>query len=134
MTSLNGDAPRYSVSSSDEAEADIDKAYLFVQRSNGPEFTAQWLAELRAAIRSIPEPLGPRAHAIDEEVSRRYGVEVRRKLYYGPGARRNRTPYRILFFIVAPLEAGDETVIRVLRILHGSQALDPETDEGPAPQ
>lgn len=45
-------------------------------------------------------------------------------LYHGPaGKHRARTPYRVLFTLLAPDPDTGEVVIRVLRVLHGAQRL-----------
>ena len=70
------------------------------------------------------------SHAREEEVSAYYGREVRRMLYYGPTKRRSGTPVRILFTILPP-DPDDppetaESVIFLLRLLHGAQPLIPD--------
>ena len=75
----------------------------------------------------VPRPL---SHARDEAASARYGREVRRLLYYGPTRSRSGTPVRILFTIFPPAPDDPpetaESVIFLLRLLHGARLLTPE--------
>lgn len=75
---------------------------------------------------------GPLSHARDEDATDHYGREVRRLLYYGPTRKRSGTPVRILFTILPPDPAAPpeeaESVIFLLRLLHGAQRLLPEDE------
>jgi plasmid stabilization system protein ParE len=102
---------------------------LRLARLLNPDYAFRWYTDLRRAIAGLANFPGPLAHARDEEASAYYGFEVRRMLYFGPGSRRSGTPYRVLFTILPPPPDEDETIIRVLRVLHGSQELAPPQSE-----
>ncbi len=59
-----------------------------------------------------------------------YSRERRRMLYYGPTKRRTGIPIRVLFTLLPPAPDDPpetaETVIFLLRLLHGPQRLVPE--------
>ena len=111
---------RYAVIRAERVEKDRDDAFLRLS-SRDPIYAARWLAGLDHAIAELADFPGPRSHAIDDFASNRFGIEVRRMLYHGPGTRRStRTPYRVLFTIIEPAPGEDEGIVRVLRILHGA--------------
>ena len=118
----------YVVITSDRAAQEQEDAVFHLSRLVGPDYATAWYIHLSRAIQDLPVFPGPRSHAIDEEASLRYGCEVRRMLYFGPGARRSRTPYRVLFTIFSPGRDEDESTILVLRILHGAQQLADESE------
>ena len=121
---------KYAVILSDPADADRDRLYYgYLLRD--PDYAQRWYAALAKVLADLTE--FPLSHARDEAASARYGREVRRLLYYGPTRRRSSTPVRILFTIFPP-DPDDspetaESVILLLRLLHGAQAL---TAEDPA--
>ena len=121
------DAPRLVLVESDRFEADRDKAILSVNRLLGPKAAGDWAVWLNRALSVLLEFPGPLSHARDEEASAHYGREVRRMLYYGPTRRRSGTPVRILFVLLPPAPDDPpetaETVIFLLRLLHGPQSL-----------
>lgn len=118
----------YAVIYSDPADADLERM-SFQLAGRDPEYAAKWEADLRQAVQELPDFPGPLSHARDEEASVHYGREVRRLLYYGPTRRRSGTPVRILFTLLPPAPDDPpetaETVIFLLRLLHGSQSLLP---------
>lgn len=119
-------AVSYAVVYSDPADADLERM-SFQLTGRDPNIAAKWEAGIRQAVQKLPEFPGPLSHAHDEEASVHYGREVRRMLYYGPGRRRSGTPVRILFTLLPPA-SGDppetaETVVFLLRLLHGAQSL-----------
>ena len=125
MTGQNGQESglprRYAVIETDQAQAERENAFLFLLPLVGPQFAQEWYDGLLLAIAELPQFPGPLSHARDEEASAHYGYEVRRMLYHGPsGKRRARTPYRVLFTLLPPAEGEDETIIRILRVLHGA--------------
>lgn len=134
------EARRLAVFIADQAEADAQNASLRLMRLMGPEYAARWLSDLQRTLHELPDFPGPRAHAIDEEASARYGYEVRRLLYYSPQLRQQRrgsrapsrrgTPYRVLYTILPPAPDEDEGIIRILRVLHGAQ----QTGDGDSAQ
>ena len=123
-------AHRFVVVESDRFEADWDRAVLSVARAFGPERANDWAQGLSRAISALPEFPGPRSHSQDEEASAFYGREVRRLLYYGPNRRRSGTPLRLLFAILPPdpdePPETAESVLFLLRLLHGGQVLQPD--------
>lgn len=121
---------RYVVVESDRFEADRDRAILSVNRLLGPKSAGEWAAGLSRTLSALPRFPGPLSHAQDEEASAFYGREVRRLLYYGPTRRRSGMPVRLLFTILPPdpaepLETA-ESVLFLLRLLHGAQILQPD--------
>ena len=112
---------RFEVIRAERAELDQDKAVLRWNRVLGPRAANEWIAGLIKAIAALAEFPGPRSHPKDEDACDRFGIEVRRMLYYGPSKRRSGTPYRVLFTVIEPAPGGEhEGIIRVLRILHGA--------------
>jgi plasmid stabilization system protein ParE len=125
----DGPTRRYQVVRAERAEKDQDDAFLRRNGLLGPRVAAEWLKGLDNAIADLANFPGPRSHTIDDLASNRFGVEVRRMLYYGPTGRRSGTPYRVLFTIIEPAPGENEGVVRVLRILHGaSDPFGPEPD------
>ncbi len=122
---------RYAVFVTDRAEADAQNAALRLARQLGPDYVARWQSDLEKALAELAHFPGPRSHARDEEASALYGYEVRRLLYFGPSTQpgQNRTrrgsgaAYRVLFTIMPPAPGESESLIRVLRVLHGAQSL-----------
>jgi plasmid stabilization system protein ParE len=102
----------YSVSISDAAEAEMEKAYLHLNRVS-PEIAGRWYAGLLRAIATLEEM--PRRHPLAREGGR-YQIEIRQMLYG-----RGKSIYRVLFAIVEP-EAGEyEANVRILHIRHAAQ-------------
>jgi plasmid stabilization system protein ParE len=123
----------YSVLESDQAQAEREATFLRLGRIVGPEYAQQWHDGLLLAIAELAGFPGPRAHATDEGASARYGVEVRRMLYFGPGRRRSGTPYRVLFTVIPSADDEEEAIIRVLRVLHGAQQPPGQAEEDQEP-
>lgn len=88
------------------------------------------MGEALADLTGFP---GPLSHVKDEAASIVFGREVRRLLYYGPTRRRTGFPARVLFTLLPPDPAEPpetaETVILLLRLLQGAQALLPDPAE-----
>lgn len=120
---------RYVVVESDRFEADRDRAILSVYRLLGPKAAGEWATGLSRTLSALPGFPGPLSHAQDEVASAFYSREVRRLLYYGPTRRRSGTPVRLLFSIIPPdpTEPPEtaESVLFLLRLLHGAQVLQP---------
>ena len=114
---------------SDPADADLERLNFFHNRRD-PDYAARWEADLQKALQELTDFPGPLSHARDEEASAYYGREVRRMLYYGPTKRRTGTPIRVLFTLLPPDPADPpetaESVILLLRLLHGVQPLIPD--------
>lgn len=127
MSEDTDDLPRFAVVESDPFEADSDRAILSVGRLLGSRSAGEWAAGLSRLLSSLPAFPGPLSHARDEEACAYYGREVRRLLCYGPTRRRSGVPVRLLFTIFPPNpdESPDmaESVIFLLRLLHGAQVL-----------
>lgn len=121
-------AVNYAVVYSDPADADLERM-SFQLAGRDPNYAVKWEAGPRQAVQELPGFPGPLSHTRDEEASAHYGREVRRMLYYGPARRRSGTPIRILFALLPPAPDDPpetaETVIFLLRLLHGSQSLLP---------
>ena len=113
------DAPRrYLVEFTEPALADADGLYLWLSPQVDPEYAARWYEGLFEAAQALSSM--PRMHAVAPE-NDRYDVEVRRLLYYGPGKRRARAPYRVLFYVIEPASDESEGVVRVLHVWHGAK-------------
>lgn len=120
----------YAVFVTDRAEADVQNAALRIARLLGPDYAARWQSDLEQTLAELARFPGPRSHARNDAARDLYGYEVRRLLYFGPSAqpdrgrpRRAGTPYRVLFTILPPAPGETESLIRVLRVLHGAQSL-----------
>ena len=117
---------KYVVLISDPADADLDRMNVFNNRRD-PDYAARWEADLNRAIEELTGFPGPLSHARDEAASDHYGREVRRMLYYGLTKRRTGRPVRILFTVLPPdpdePPETAESVILLLRLLHGAQPL-----------
>ncbi len=123
-------SPRYVLVESDRFDADRDRAILSVYRLLGPERANEWAKGLARTIFGLTGFPGPLSHARDEDATAFYGKEVRRMLFYGPTRRRSGTPVRLLFTILPPDPNGPpetaESVLYLLRLLHGAQTLSAE--------
>lgn len=108
---------------------DLDAAFLR-RLSQDADFAGRWLKRLSEVFADLTGFPGPLSHARDEAASAVFGREVRRLLYYGPTRRRTGVPVRILFTVLPPDPAEPpetaESVILLLRLLHGAQTLLPE--------
>ena len=126
--------PRYTLRESGQYEVDRDAAFLR-RLSQDAEFAGRWLKRLGEVTENLREFPGPLSHAKDEAASALFGREVRRLLYYGPTRRRTSIPSRVLFTLLppAPDEPPEtaESVILLLRLVHGMQALLPDDPEEP---
>jgi len=120
---------KYALVVSDPAEADRDRLFLYYSRDD-PGFGERWYDELQISLDNMGEFPGPLSHARDEAASDYYGREVRRMLYYGPTKRRTGRPVRVLFTVLPPgpdePPETAESVILLLRLLHGAQPLIPD--------
>ncbi len=118
--------PRYVVVDSDRYDSDREAQYLHLSRLLGPEYAVQWLDELEQTVNDLADFPGPLSHARDNDASDHFHREVRPLLYHGP-TRRWGVPVRIVFTLLPPDPADPpdraETVIFLLRLLHGSQQL-----------
>lgn len=126
MSSFFEDRPtKFVVLYSDRADNDLDKLNFFQNRLD-PDRAERWDAGLRQAVDELTEFPGPLSHARDNDASDYFHREVRRLLYYGPTRRRG-APVRVLFTLLPPDPVDPpekaETVIFLLRLLHGSQSL-----------
>ena len=123
---------RYIVRESGQYEADYEAAFLR-RVSQDADFAGRWLKRLDEVLADLTGFPGPLSHTRDEAASAIFGREVRRMLYYGPTNRRTGTPVRILFTVLPPdpTEPPEtaESVILLLRLLHGAQALTPDPPE-----
>ena len=98
----------YRVELADQAEAELDAAYLFhLQKS--PDSALRWYMGAQAAIRSLST--FPRRCPLARENAFYPEQEVRR-LVYGTG----RSAYRVLFIIF-----DDDAEVRVIRFRHGAR-------------
>ena len=134
MSSFPEERPtKFVVLYSDRADDDLDKLNLFQNRLD-PDRAERWDMGLRQVVDELTEFPGPLSHARDNDASDYFHREVRRLLYYGPTRRRG-VPVRILFTLLPPDPADPpekaETVIFLLRLLHGSQSL--LAEEAPEP-
>ena len=124
--------PRYVLVESDRYEAERDQAVLSRNRTLGPVYAQRWYVRLSQRLFDLTLFPGPFSHAKDEAASAVIGREVRRMLYYGPTDKRTGTPVRILFTVLPPAEGEPpetaESVILLLRLLQGAQALLPEDE------
>lgn len=127
--------PRYVLVESDRYAAERDQAVLSRNRTLGPGYAQRWYIRLSQRLFELTGFPGPFSHAKDEAASTLIGREVRRFLYYGPTNKRTGTPVRILFTVLPPdpdePPQTAESVILLLRLLHGAQALLPDDADEP---
>ena len=125
-------AVKYVLVFSDPADADLDRMNISLNRRD-PNYAVRWEAGLSQALQDLLDFPGPLSHARDEEASAHYSREVRRMLYYGPTRRRSGAAVRVLFTLLPPAPDDPpetaETVIFLLRLLHGPQSLTSDTAE-----
>jgi plasmid stabilization system protein ParE len=98
----------YQVEVSDEAEAEMDAAYLFLSQRS-PDAAFRWYTGARAAINSLST--FPRRCPLAREDASYPDNEVR-QLLYGTG----RSAYRILFMVF-----DDDAEVRVVQFRHGAR-------------
>jgi plasmid stabilization system protein ParE len=111
----------YRVEISSVAEAEADKAFLWISQVTSPERASRWYEGLLKAIASLSKM--PKRCSLARE-NEYFNQEIR-QLIYGRG----RNSYRILFTIV---EDGDIFTVRILHIRHAAQQIldaAPESDE-----
>ena len=98
----------YRVELSDEADAELDAAYLFLLQKS-PASALRWYLGAEAAIRSLS--IFPRRCALARENAFYPNQEVR-QLVYGTG----RNAYRIVFIVF-----DDDAEVRILQFRHGAR-------------
>ena len=118
MLKHDSEPPHYFVEWSEPALLEADEAYLGISERSGPDAAFLWYEGLFEAGETLSSM--PRIHPIARE-DERYDIEVRRLLYYGPSKRRSGQIYRILFFIIEPVEDETEGVVRILHVWHGAK-------------
>ncbi|HLO87876.1 MAG TPA: type II toxin-antitoxin system RelE/ParE family toxin [Nostocaceae cyanobacterium] len=101
---------KYEISISSVAEAEADKAFLYLSQITSPEKASQWYAGLLRLIESLSQmpkrcPLARENDYFSQEI---------RQIVYGKG----RNAYRIIFTI---LEGKEISTIRILHIRHAAQ-------------
>jgi plasmid stabilization system protein ParE len=106
----------YRVELSDEAEAELDAAYLFLLQKS-PDAALRWYLGAQTAIRSLSN-LPHRCPLADENAF--YPDQEVRRLVYGTG----RSAYRILFVIF-----DDDAEVRIIRFRHGARQLPQQPQE-----
>ncbi len=110
--------PRYLVEFTEPALMEADAAYLNLSTQRGLDYAIRWYEGLFLAAQNLSTL--PQCHAIAPE-NDTYGVEVRRLLYSGPSRRSSGRAYRILFYVVEPLEDEEEGTVRILHVWHGTK-------------
>ena len=106
----------YRVELADQADAELDAAYLFLLQKS-PDSAIRWYLGAEAAIRSLST--FPRRCSLARE-SASYPDQEVRQLLYGTG----RSAYRILFVIF-----DDDAEVRVIRFRHGARQSRQQTQE-----
>jgi plasmid stabilization system protein ParE len=106
----------YRVEISDEAEAELDAAYLFLSERS-PNAAFQWYAGVRSAIKSLS--MFPRRCPVAHENASYPDKEVR-QLLYGTG----RSTYRIFFMIFE-----DDAEVRIVQFRHAARPPRQQTQE-----
>ena len=121
VPNIPDEAPRiYEVRLTEPAEIEIETEHGRLAELVSQEYADRWQDGLLAEINRLA--LFPASHEIARE-NERYDVEVRRTLYYGPSKRRRRggAIYRILFYVVEPVEGETRGLVRVLHVWHGAK-------------
>lgn len=114
---MDEELPRYLVEFTEPALMEADAAYLTLSAQAGPEFAIRWYEGLFLAVQTLSTL--PRSHAIAPE-NDAYGIEVRRLLYSGPSRRSSGRVYRVLFYIIEPIDE-EEGIVRILHVWHGAK-------------
>lgn len=99
----------YRIEISSVAEAEVDKAFLWISQRVSAEQAKDWYGGFLLAIRSLEKMPNRCALAKENEV---FSLEIR-QLLYGKG----RNCYRILFTVLE-----SEKIVRILHCLHSSQS------------
>lgn len=109
---------QWRVDRTERAEAEQHQAFLDVGRKRGEEWADLWYRGLLEAIEDLGGGLGPRAwHRVEAETERR-GVEVRARIYHGPGRRSKRSISYCILYSVADPDLGEEVgQVWILRIV-----------------
>jgi plasmid stabilization system protein ParE len=108
----------YRIEISSVAEAEADKAFLWISQILSPERASRWYEGLLSAIESLSEM--PKRCSLARE--NEYFSQEIRQLIYGRG----RNSYRILFTMV---EGEEVSTVRILHIRHAAQQTFGETPE-----
>lgn len=98
----------YRIEFSDEAEAELDAAYLFLSNQD-PDQAIRWYKDIHSAISTLSQ--FPRRCPLAFE-NEQYPTNEVRQLLYGKG----RNIYRILFTVFE-----EEQEVRVLHVYHGAR-------------
>lgn len=112
---------RYTVELTERAEIEVERLGLGLLR-RAPEAIGGWQARLTAALASFA--FMPNRCPFARENNDFPGITVR-QLLYG----KERGVYRALFYVIEPDDEHEEGVVRILRVLHGSQILAADEDE-----
>ncbi len=113
------DPPIYDVRLTEPAEIKVEAEHERLSEVVSPEYADRWQDGLLAEINRLA--MFPASHEVAPE-NDLYDVQVRRALYFGPSRkRRSASTYRILFYIVEPVEGETGGLVRVLHVWHGAQ-------------
>jgi len=107
----------YSVELTERAEIDVDGIYLGYNWIT-PNQAERWrvgFAKSLASLSSLPNRC-----AVARDDARYQGITVRQLLF---------GKYRILFHVVEPAEGETEGSVRVIRVIHGARATEPEEED-----
>lgn len=109
----------WAVTETDRAIAERHQASRDIVDSHGKEFAQKWLAGLIAAIRGLGEIPGPRAWRRSEAEGERRRMEVRVRIYGGPGRKPSRAvSYCIVYSVHDPAPGETEGLVQILRVVH----------------
>ena len=100
----------YRIEASDEAEAELDAAYLFLSRQD-PDRAIRWYTDIHSAMFTLSQFPGRCPLAFENE---QYPANEVRQLLYGKG----RSIYRILFTIFE-----EDQEVRVLHVYHSARQI-----------
>ena len=109
---------KYRLDISSIAEAEADKAFIWIAQMSSPEKASRWYEGLLKAINSLSEM--PKRCPLARE-NEHFSLEIR-QLIYGRG----QSSYRILFTVI---EGKELSTVRILHIRHTAQKTLGESSE-----
>ena len=113
--------PAYEVTFLDQADMDIEAAYVHLAPFVGEEKAETWARDLYLAGFRLADFPGPPAYPVDEMVSDLTGQEIRRMRFQGGTHQKPiGAVYRVYFYTVKAQSDAERSGIFILRVLHGA--------------
>lgn len=117
-------SPRlYEVRLTEPAEMEVEAEHTRLAELLSEEYADRWQDGLLTEIQRLA--VFPASHEVARE-NDLYNVEVRRLLYHGTSKRRRGgSAYRILFYIIEPMDDESRGLVRILHVWHGARQPEP---------